>query len=251
MEKRQQQLMQLQDWIGYRFKDLALLDMALTHTSFVKGDGKGKAHNERLEYLGDAVLELCVSEQLFLRHPEWSEGAMTRARASIVCETALDESARSHFELQEYLLLGHGEENTGGRDKPSIIADALEALIGAVYIDGGMDEAKSFILRFAGPKLLSVTDNGPGKDHKTSLQEYVQKKHLGSIGYRLVSATGPDHQKEFRIRVSLNDKLVGEGVGNSKQEAGQRAAHAALKSLRESKRAQADAADVDEPQEQV
>jgi len=232
MTKRELQLAQLQDWIGYKFKDITLLDTALTHTSFVKGDGKGKVHNERLEYLGDAVLELCITEQLFMRHPDWSEGAMTRARASIVCETALDESARSHFALQEYLLLGHGEENTGGRDKPSIIADALEALIGAIYIDGGTDEAKSFILRFAGPKLLSAADNGPGKDHKTSLQEYVQKKHLGNIGYRLVSATGPDHQKEFRIRVSLNDKLVGEGVGNSKQEAGQRAAHAALKSLR-------------------
>ena len=157
---------------------------------------------------------------------------MTRARASIVCETALDAAARTHFSLQEYLLLGHGEENTGGRTKPSILSDALEALIGAIYLDGGIDEARAFILRFAEQTLTQAVDGGPGKDHKTSLQEFVQKKHLGSLLYRLISATGPDHQKEFRIRVSLNDKLVGEGVGSSKQEAGQRAAKAALKLLR-------------------
>lgn len=232
MSVRHQQLVALQNKIGYTFKDVALLDAALTHTSFVKGDGKGKVHNERLEYLGDAVLELCISEQLFRRYPQWSEGAMTRARASIVCETALDAAARASFSLQDYLLLGHGEENTGGRTKPSILSDALEALIGAIYLDGGLDEARAFILRFAEQALTQAMDGGPGKDHKTSLQEYVQKKHLGSLGYRLVSATGPDHQKEFRIRVSLNDKLVGEGVGSSKQEAGQRAAKAALKLLR-------------------
>ena len=157
---------------------------------------------------------------------------MTRARASMVCETALDQAARAYFSLQEYLLLGHGEENTGGRAKPSILSDALEALIGAIYLDGGIEEAKTFVLRFAEQALSQAVDGGPGKDHKTSLQEYVQKKHLGSLGYRLASATGPDHKKEFRIRVSLNERLVGEGVGSSKQEAGQRAAKAALKLLR-------------------
>lgn len=232
MSKREDQLSELQKRIGYQFADFTLLDTALTHTSFVKGDGKGSAHNERLEYLGDAVLELCISEQLFLRYPNWSEGAMTRARALIVCETALDQAARTYFSLQEYLLLGHGEENTGGRTKPSILSDALEALIGAIYLDGGLPAAKAFIMRFALPALEQAVDGGLGKDHKTSLQEYVQKKHLGSIGYRLVAATGPDHKKEFRIRVSLNDRLVGEGVGSTKQEAGQRAAKAALRLLR-------------------
>lgn len=157
---------------------------------------------------------------------------MTRARALIVCETALDNAARTHFSLQEYLLLGHGEENTGGRAKPSILSDALEALIGAIYLDGGLSVAETFIMRFALPALEQAVDGGPGKDHKTSLQEYVQKRHLGSICYRLVAATGPDHKKEFRMRVSLNDKLVGEGVGSTKQEAGQRAAKAALRLLR-------------------
>lgn len=239
MSVRHQQLLTLQERIGYTFRDITLLDAALTHTSFVKGDGKGKVHNERLEYLGDAVLELCISEQLFGRYPQWSEGAMTRARASMVCETALDKAARTYFSLQEYLLLGHGEENTGGRAKPSILSDALEALIGAIYLDGGIEEARAFVLRFAEQALAQAVDGGPGKDHKTSLQEYVQKKHLGSLGYRLASATGPDHKKEFRIRVSLNERLVGEGVGNSKQEAGQRAAKAALKLLRADEKASA------------
>jgi ribonuclease-3 len=235
---REKQLQALQNQIGYTFRDLSLLDTALTHTSFVKGDGKGSMHNERLEYLGDAVLELCVSEQLYLRYSNWSEGAMTRARAAIVCEQALDQAARTQFGLQDYLLLGHGEENTGGRAKPSILSDALEALIGAIYLDGGLSAARAFVLRFAQDTLERVEDNGPGKDHKTTLQEYVQKRHLGSVGYRLVAATGPDHKKEFKIRVSLNERLVGEGVGGSKQEAGQRAAKSALKLLREEEQRQ-------------
>ncbi len=229
---RESQLLELQNRIEYTFRDQSLLDTALTHTSFVKGDGKGSMHNERLEYLGDAVLELCISEQLYMRYSNWTEGAMTRARATIVCESALDQAARNCFNLQDYLLLGHGEENTGGRMKPSILSDALEALIGAIYLDGGMEAARALIMRFAHPALDHAVDNGPGKDHKTTLQEYVQKRHLGAISYKLVSATGPDHKKEFRIRVSLSDRLVGEGVGGSKQEAGQRAAKTALKLLR-------------------
>ena len=124
MQQRKAQLEELQARIGYSFRDISLLDAALTHTSFVKGDGKGSVHNERLEYLGDAVLELCISEQLFLRYPTWNEGSMTRVRAMIVCESALDQAGRKHFGLQEFLLLGLGEENTGGRTKPSILSDA-------------------------------------------------------------------------------------------------------------------------------
>lgn len=139
MQQRKAQLEELQTRIGYSFRDISLLDAALTHTSFVKGDGKGSVHNERLEYLGDAVLELCISEQLYLMHPSWNEGSMTRVRAMIVCEAALDQAGRKHFGLQEFLLLGLGEENTGGRTKPSILSDALEALIGAIYLDGGLD----------------------------------------------------------------------------------------------------------------
>ncbi|HPY36809.1 MAG TPA: ribonuclease III [Clostridia bacterium] len=232
MQQRKAQLEELQARIGYSFRDISLLDAALTHTSFVKGDGKGSVHNERLEYLGDAVLELCISEQLFLRYPTWNEGSMTRVRAMIVCESALDQAGRKHFGLQEFLLLGLGEENTGGRTKPSILSDALEALIGAIYLDGGLEYSREFILKFAQEALKNATEKGSSRDYKTALQEYVQKKRLGSIKYDVVSETGPDHKKQFIIAVSLNEALVGEGSGNSKQEAGQHAARAALKALR-------------------
>jgi ribonuclease-3 len=208
-----------------------LLDTALTHTSYVKGDGKGAAHNERLEYLGDAVLELCITEELYHRYPAWSEGTMTRARASMVREEALCEAAKL-YRLQKYILLGHGEERTGGRDKPSILSDVMESVIGAVYLDGGYDSAKAVILRFATPMLKSIAKSNAGKDDKSALQEYVQKKHLGNLGYKVAAATGPDHKKNFRLNVYLNDRLLGEGSGASKQEAGQCAARAALKWLR-------------------
>jgi ribonuclease-3 len=210
---RKKQLLELQNQIEYTFRDLSLLDTALTHTSFVKGDGKGSMHNERLEYLGDAVLELCVSEQLYLRYSNWSEGAMTRARAAIVCEQALDQAARTQFSLQDYLLLGHGEENTGRPRKAFHIVRCAGGFDWRNIPRRGLSAARAFVLRFAQDALERVEDNGPGKDHKTTLQEYVQKRHLGNVGYRLVSATGPDHKKEFRIRVSLNERLVGEGIG--------------------------------------
>lgn len=228
---REEQLQILQQAIGYFFQDTALLDMALTHTSFVKGDGKGRAHNERLEYLGDAVLELCVTEQLYRRYPKWSEGEMTRARAAIVCEPSLYTAAKEAG-LQQYLLLGHGEDRTGGRDKPSILSDALEALIGAIYLDGGFEPARAFVLGFAGRMLEQAREMVISKDYKSTLQEYAQKKHLGGVQYRLLGATGPDHQKQFCMQVYLQDALMGEGTGGSKQEAGQRAAKQALEALR-------------------
>lgn len=229
---RNEELKALEKRIGYRFGEPALLNTALTHTSFVKGDGKGQTHNERLEYLGDAVLELCVTEQLYRRYPKWSEGNMTRARASIVREASLYGAAKS-FGLQEYLLLGHGEEVTGGRDKPSILSDALEALIGAIYLDGGFDCAKKFVLSWADDMLNRVEKGDAAKDNKSILQEYVQKKHLGGLQYKLISATGPDHKKEFKIHAFINSVFLGEGVGNSKQEAGQMAAAAAIAALKE------------------
>lgn len=231
-EERLHKLDALQVLLGYRFQDLTLLNTALTHTSFVKGDGKRGSHNERLEYLGDAVLELCVSEEIYKRYPGWSEGEMTRARAGIVCEPALYEAARQCFVLQSYILLGHGEENTGGRDKPSILSDALEALIGAVYLDGGIDEARAFVLRFTEQALAGSIKKGPQKDFKTALQEYAQRLHLGAIAYHLVDTKGPDHKKVFYMQVTLNGNLAGEGVGASKQEAGQKAAKQALDALR-------------------
>lgn len=229
-KQRLEQLAALQERIEYRFSDITLLDTALTHTSCVKGDGKGLSHNERLEYLGDAVLELCVTEQIYRQYPKWSEGTMTRARASIVCEPALYSVAKE-LALQQYLLLGHGEELTGGRDKPSILSDALEALIGAIYLDGGYGNASAFILRFSKQMLADAAENSTSKDDKSMLQEYVQKNHLGQLQYKLIAATGPDHKKTFQMQVSIENEMLGEGIGKSKQEAGQHAAREALAKL--------------------
>ena len=232
MANEQRTLAVLQEAFGYCFAEQALLETALTHTSYVKGDGKGERHNERLEFLGDAVLELCVSERLFFERENWSEGAMTRARANIVCEASLCKIAREQFALQEYLRLGYGEEMTGGRDKPSILADALEAVIGAMYIDGGIEQARTFVRRFADTLILAAQGQEVSRDYKTRLQEYIQKKRLGVLHYRLVSVAGPDHKKEFHMQAMLNDTPLGEGKGFSKQDAGQQAAQQALTALR-------------------
>ena len=225
--QRRKTLNALEERLEYRFHDLALLDTALTHTSYVKGDGRASAHNERLEFLGDAVLELCTSEYLYLRFPDYDEGAMTRLRAQAVCEGALYQVARE-YGLGAMLLLGRGEDHSGGREKPSILSDAVEAVIGALYIDGGMEVAKGFIMRFVHN---SVADEMAGrliKDHKTMLQEYVQKRHMGQIVYELTGSSGPDHNKTFTMRVLVAGETAGIGEGRTKQEAGQQAARAAL-----------------------
>lgn len=217
----------LEERLRYRFRDLALLDTALTHTSYVKGDGRASAHNERLEFLGDAVLELCTSEYLYLRFPEYDEGAMTRLRAQAVCEGALYEVARE-YGLGTLLLLGRGEDHSGGREKPSILSDAVEAVIGALYIDGGMEVAKGFIMRFVHKSVEDAMAGRLIKDHKTMLQEYVQKRHMGQIVYELTGSSGPDHNKTFSMQVLVAGEAVGMGEGRTKQEAGQQAARAAL-----------------------
>lgn len=225
--QRRRMLNALEERLGYRFRDLALLDTALTHTSYVKGDGRASAHNERLEFLGDAVLELCTSEYLYLRFPEYDEGAMTRLRAQAVCEGALYEVARE-YGLGTLLLLGRGEDHSGGREKPSILSDAVEAVIGALYIDGGMEVAKGFIMRFVHKSVEDAMAGRLIKDHKTMLQEYVQKRHMGQIVYELIGSSGPDHNKTFSMQVLVAGEAVGMGEGRTKQEAGQQAARAAL-----------------------
>lgn len=225
--QRRRMLNALEEGLGYRFRDLALLDTALTHTSYVKGDGRASAHNERLEFLGDAVLELCTSEYLYLRFPEYDEGAMTRLRAQAVCEGALYEVARE-YGLGTLLLLGRGEDHSGGREKPSILSDAVEAVIGALYIDGGMEVAKGFIMRFVHKSVEDAMAGRLIKDHKTMLQEYVQKRHMGQIVYELTGSSGPDHNKTFSMQVLVAGEAVGMGEGRTKQEAGQQAARAAL-----------------------
>jgi ribonuclease-3 len=225
--ERRKCLTALESKLNYSFGDVALLDTAMTHTSYVKGDGRARMHNERLEFLGDAVLELCVSEYLFKRFSEFDEGAMTRLRAQTVCEGALFEIAKE-LGLGEALLLGRGEDHSGGRDKPSILSDALEAVIGALYIDGGMETARGFILSFIDGSVEAALKGGALKDYKTMLQEYVQKRHMGAIAYRLLGSSGPDHSKVFMMEVTIAGIPSGIGEGHTKQEAGQRAAKAAL-----------------------
>lgn len=217
----------LEEKLNYSFRDIELLNTAMTHTSYVKGDGRARTHNERLEFLGDAVLELCVSEYLFKRFSTYNEGMMTRLRAQTVCEGALFEVAKE-LGLGEALLLGRGEDHSGGREKPSILSDALEAVIGALYIDGGMETVRGFILSFLDKSVETALKGGALKDYKTMLQEYVQKRHMGAIAYHLAGASGPDHSKVFTMEVTIAGVPSGAGKGHTKQIAGQRAAKAAL-----------------------
>ncbi len=159
--------------LNYSFTDVELLNTALTHSSFVRGDNRIYPNNERMEFLGDAVLELCASEYLYLNYPKMNEGMMTRTRARTVCESALNLVAKE-LELGKYLLLSHGEENTGGREKPSILSDALEAVIGSIFLDGGIECAKRFILSFIKNSVEEAARSLSAKDYKTLLQEYVQ-----------------------------------------------------------------------------
>ena len=226
-ENRMAELNKLQEKLGYTFTDILLLNTALTHTSYVKGENRASGHNERLEFLGDAVLELIVSEYLFINNPKMDEGLMTRVRSRAVYENALFDAA-ANMGLGKYLLLSHGEEHTGGREKPSILSDALEAVIGAMFIDGGIEPAKRFILGFAVDSVNEAIKTITVKDHKTQLQEYVQQEHIGELEYNVISVSGPDHKRVFTMQAMLNGKPYGIGNGNSKQEAGQNAAHATL-----------------------
>ena len=230
MTQQHDTLSALEETLAYTFADRSLLETALTHTSFVKGDGKRQTHNERLEFLGDAVLELCVSEHLYLQQPQLQEGAMTRHRARLVCEHALFHAAVS-LGIPAHLRLGNGEELTGGRNKPSIVSDALEAVLGAVYLDGGLEHARRVILEHVIRQLEEARVDEMDKDFKTRLQEHVQKGHIGTLEYECMDETGPEHQKRFTICVRLSGEKIGEGLGLNNQSAGQEAAKSALRHL--------------------
>lgn len=232
-DARRTLLSQLTERLGHCFHDMGLLNTALTHTSYVKGEKRPVPHSQRLEFLGDAVLETCVSRRLYLLSPPLSEGVMTRLRAMVVREEALCAAAR-RLGVGPCLLLSRGEELTQGRDKPSILADALEAIIGAVFVDGGFDAAQALVDRVLGPTLSDAaarTDPDADKDDKTRLQERVQQQHLGLLRYVTAGESGPDHCKQFTVEVLLDGKPIGRGVGGSKLEAGQRAAGQALRRL--------------------
>ena len=215
--------------INYNFKDATLLAQAMCHSSYTNEiNVKRLECNERLEFLGDAVLELVTSEFLFQTYPDYPEGDLTKLRASLVCEPALAFAARG-IDIGKHLLLGKGEEATGGRVRDSIISDALEAVIGAMYLDTGIAAAREFILRFI---LNDIESKQLFHDSKTNLQEIVQGTTKGEIAYTLVSEEGPDHNKTFTVRVSIGEKPYGEGAGKTKKAAEQMAAYQAICTLR-------------------
>ena len=226
-------LKELQDKIAYAFNDERLLKQALTHSSFANEQKINKLGNyERLEFLGDAVLELVTSEFLFKENKDMPEGQLTRLRASMVCEPALAYCARD-IELDKYILLGRGEESTGGRNRDSIISAVMEAVIGAIFLDGGIDEAKRFINCFV---LSDLENKILFLDSKTLLQEEIQKYSTTQIRYELVGEQGPDHDKEFSVEAYLGDKLIGIGTGKTKKAAEQQAAYKALMDIKGGKR---------------
>lgn len=229
-EKMRKQL-ELQQVIGYEFHQGGLLVQALTHSSYAN-EKRMKKHsdNERLEFLGDAVLEIVSSEYLYCNFPDLSEGELTKMRASLVCEPTLA-LCTSQLQLGDYLLLGKGEDHTGGRKRKSILSDALEAVIGAIYLDGGFASAKEFILRFI---LTDIAHKQLFFDSKTILQETVQGQNMGEISYQLVGEVGPDHDKVFQVELWIGDSKKSVGEGHTKKAAEQAAAYSALLQLNES-----------------
>ena len=221
---------ELEEKIGYNFKDSHLLRHAVTHSSYVNEKHMKKADcNERLEFLGDAVLELISSEYLFFENQTMPEGELTKLRASMVCEKALAFCARD-LELGSYLLLGKGEDATGGRFRESITSDALEALIGAIYLDGGFANAKEFVLKYI---LTGIEHKQLFYDSKTILQEIVQAGYNEELNYQLIREEGPDHDKRFVVEARIGEKSIGEGMGHTKKAAEQEAAYQALLKLKQ------------------
>ena len=218
----------LEEKLGYRFRDIGLLEHAMTHSSYANEHrSEGLTSNERLEFMGDSVLGMVVADDLFREHPDMPEGELTRTRAALVCEGSLYEVARS-LGLGSYLRLGKGEDAGGGRQRTSILADATEAMLAAVYLDGGIEAVRPIIRRLI---LDKEREKAVDRDYKTGLQELVQRRPGQAVSYRLVEETGPDHARVFVIEVSVGGKPVGVGRGRSKKEAEQMAAKAALEKL--------------------
>lgn len=214
---------ELERLVGHTFKNIQLIENAVTHTSYANEARNSVLHNERLEFLGDSVLSIVVSEYLFT-FKNMPEGELTRTRASLVCESALYEFARQ-INLGNHLRLGHGEKKAGGANRPSILSDAFEAVIAALYLDGGLDAARNFILPFI---KKSMENDVKPEDYKTRLQEIVQQNPEERLRYVVASESGPDHNKCFEVEVHLNSNCIGKGQGHSKKLAEQQAAKEAL-----------------------
>ena len=222
-------LTKLEQGLGYTFRNKALLENALTHSSYANENRERHLpDNERLEFLGDSILGFVVAEYLYRNFPDKPEGELTRIRADLVCERNLAEAAAT-VELGSYLLLGHGEEQGGGRKRDSIVSDAMESVIAASFMDGGFAAAKEIIDRL----ILSNIPKGRPRnfDYKTAFQELVQRKKDQQIHYELTGESGPDHDKHFEVEALLNGRAVGRGVGSSKKRAEQAAAEAAIEAL--------------------
>lgn len=225
-------LSSFEEKIGYKYKDISLLNIALTHTSYVNEMRSKKERaesNERLEFLGDSVLSVITSEHVFNTLKNFSEGELTRARASIVCEDSLCKFAKS-INLGDALFLGKGEVLSNGKNRPSILADAFEAVIGSIFLDGGLEATKNFLIDFIKNPVEDIIKEGEGaaKDYKTVLQQIIQQNHGDHLSYVLIGESGPDHDKTFEIQAVLNSNVIGEGKGRSKRIAEQNAAKEAL-----------------------
>lgn len=224
-------LKNFQEVIGYQFREPQLLLEALTHSSYIQENSVSGRDNERMEFLGDAVLNLLVSVRLADTFPEFEEGDLSRARASLVATTHLAKVA-ARLDLGDYLRLGRGEEKTGGRAKKALLVDALEAVLAAIYRDGGLEPAGEFVERFILPSDLKAnSDDLFSIDYKSALQEHLQAERLGMAAYRVVSECGPEHRKTFTIEVSLGPGLLAKGSGESKKSAEQQAAKIMLERL--------------------
>jgi ribonuclease-3 len=224
-EKEGKHMKQLQNHINYHFKNTALLEQALTHSSYHNENrGNSTGSNERLEFIGDSVLGLLTSEFLYQKYPDMSEGELTRLRSQLVCEPSLS-AAACRMSLSEHLRLGRGENNNAGRTRPAVLADAAEAVLAAVYLDGGLTPARRIIRRF----LLDIKDQAVQfTDYKTALQEYFQRSGDCRIQYNLISESGPDHAKLFHSEVVIDGSSRGQGEGSSRKDSEQQAAKAAL-----------------------
>ena len=221
----------LEEALQYKFKDKRLLDRALTHSSYANENKSSDGSNERLEFLGDSVLSIIVAEHIFLNYKNLPEGELTKIRASLVCENALHEFSQE-LKLGEFLKLGKGEQQNGGASRPSILADAFEAVLAAIYLDGGIEPARRHVLRFVDKKLGCMASVA-FKDYKTVLQEVIQQNPEEKLEYVLVDEKGPDHAKIFTVEVHLNSNVIGKGTSGSKKRAEQEAAKQALELMGE------------------
>ncbi|MDK2798403.1 MAG: ribonuclease [Clostridiales bacterium] len=217
--------------IKYKFNNISTLLIAFTHSSYANENRHSNiVSNERLEFLGDAVLNIIISDYIYRHYPELPEGELTRIRASVVCEPSLAQCAQK-LNIGKYLLLGKGEEMTGGRERISILSDAFEAILAAIFLDGDLEAARKWALEQLTPTIKAAVQGTAFRDYKTLLQEYIQKSGEERIEYEIVKESGPDHNKEFYVQVKHNHNVIGTGSGKSKKEAEQNAAKHALDKL--------------------